>query len=76
MNKNFFDSYGCAPPQKLSRFNIKRKGHCLNSEYKKQGLTNKKDSYCAIYCLCIIYLTKVIGIDLKSAVLNQMIQYC
>ena len=30
---------------------MKRDGHCLYSEYKIQGLTSKKDSYCAKYCL-------------------------
>ena len=49
---------------------IKRKGYCFYSEYKIQGLTNKRDSYCASYYLNIIFLTKVIGIDFKSAVLN------
>ena len=27
--ENFFDNFGCAPPQKLSKFIIKRKGYCL-----------------------------------------------
>ena len=40
-NEKYFDSYGCAPPQKLSKFNVKRNGHCLYSEYKIQGLTIK-----------------------------------
>ena len=44
------------------------------SEYKTQGLTNKKESYCASLCIYIIYLTKVIGIDVKSAVLNLYYQ--
>ena len=50
----YFDSYGCAPPKKLSEFIIKRNGYCLFSEYKIQGLTSKRDSYCASYCLYII----------------------
>ena len=74
INENYFDSYGCVPPKKLSRFIIKRYGHCLYSEYKIQGLTNKRDSYCASYCLYILYLTKVIGIDFKSGVLNLYYQ--
>ena len=74
INENFFDSYGCAPPQKLSQFIIKRTGFCLYSEYKIQGLTNKRDSYCASYCLHILYLSKVLGIDFKSAVLNLYYQ--
>ena len=31
--ENYFDSYGCAPPKKLSKFIIKRNGYCLYSEY-------------------------------------------
>ena len=70
INENYFDSYGCVPPKKLSKFIIKRKGYCLYSEYQIQ----KNDSYCASYCLYIIYLTKVLGIDFKSAVLNLYYQ--
>ena len=65
---NYFDSYGITPPKKLSKFIIKRNGYCLYSEYKIQGLTSKQDSYCASYCLYIIYLTKVLGINFKIAV--------
>ena len=32
INEILFDSYGCAPPQKLPKFFIKRNGHCLYSE--------------------------------------------
>ena len=66
INENYFDSYGCSPPKKFSKFIIKRNRYCLYSEYQIQ----KNDSFCASYCLYIIYLTKVIGIDFKSAVLN------
>ena len=66
INENYFDSYGCAPPQKLSKFIMKQNRHCLHSEYKIQGL----DFCCASYCLYIIYLTKFLGIDFKSAVFN------
>ena len=69
-NENYFDSYGCAPPKKLSKFIIKRNGYCLYSEYQIQ----KNDSFCASYCLYIIYLTKIVGIDFKSAVLNLYYQ--
>ena len=78
INENYFDSYACSPPKKLSKFIIKRNGYCLYSEYKIQGLTNKQDSFCASFCLYIIYLTNVLKIDFKSAVLNlyyQMIKY-
>ena len=79
INENYFDSYGCSPPKKLSKFIIKQNGYCLFSEYKIQGLTNKRDSYCSSYRLYTIYLTKVPGIVFKSAVLNlyyQMIKFC
>ena len=70
MNENYFDSYGVVCPKKLSKFIIKRNGFCLYSEYQIQ----KNDSYCASYCLYIIYLTKVLGIDFKSAVLTLYYQ--
>ena len=66
MNENYFDSYGCVPPKKLSKFIIKRNGYCTYSEYQIQ----KKDSLCASYCLYIIYSTEIVGIDFKPAVLN------
>ena len=65
INENYFDSYGCAPPKKLSKFIIKQNGFCLYSENQIQ----KKYSFCASFCLYILYLTKVLGIDFKSAVL-------
>ena len=65
-NRNYFDSYGCSPPQKLSEFLIKQNGYCLYSEYNIQEL----HYYCAAYCLFIIYLTKVLAIDFISAILN------
>ena len=67
---NYFDSYGITPPKKLSKFIIKRNGYCLYSEYQIQ----KNDSFCASYCLYIIYLTKVLGFDFKIAVLNLYYQ--
>ena len=70
INENYFDSYGCVCPKKLSKVIIKRNGYCLYSEYQIQ----KNDSYCASYCLYIIYLIKVLGIDFKSAVLNLYYQ--
>ena len=74
INENYFDSYGCVPPKKLSKFIIKRNSHCLYSEYKLQRLTSKRDSYCASYCLHILCLTKVLRIDFKSAVLSLYYQ--
>ena len=69
-NENYFDSYGCPLPKKLSKVIIKRYGHCLYSEYQIQ----KTDGFCASYCLYKIYLVKVLGIDFKSAVLNLYYQ--
>ena len=66
IHEYYFDSYWITPPRKLSKFIIKRNGYCLYSEYQIQ----KNDSFCASYCLYIIYLTKVLGVDFKSAVLN------
>ena len=40
--KNYFGTYGCAPPKKFSNFILKRNGYCLYSNYKVQGLTSKK----------------------------------
>ena len=74
MNEKYFDSHGCSPPQKLSKFIMKRNGHCLHYEYKIKGLTNKRDSYCASYCLFILHLKKFEGLDFKSAVLHLYYQ--
>ena len=63
-NKNYFDSYGCPPPINIMSF-INR--GCY-SEYKIQ----KDDSYCAAYCLYVLYLTNIIGF--KNAVLNLYYQ--
>ena len=59
INENYFASYGCVCPKKLSKFIIKRNGYCLYLEHQIQ----KNDNFCASYCLYIIYLTKVLGID-------------
>ena len=70
IHEKYFDSYGITPPRKLSKFIIKRNGYCLYSENQIQ----KEDSFCGSYCLCIIYLIKVLGFDFKSAVLNLYYQ--
>ena len=70
INENYFDSYGCVSPKKLSKFIIKRNGYCLYSKYQIQ----KNDSLCASYCLYIIYLTKIDGIDFIFAVLDLYYQ--
>ena len=36
IHESYFDSYGCAPTQNLSKFIMKRKRHCLYSEYQIQ----------------------------------------
>ena len=70
IKENYFDRHGCAPPKKLSKKILKRNGCCLYSKYQIQ----KSDSYCSSYCLYTIYLTKVIGIDFKSAILKLYYQ--
>ena len=70
INENYFDSYDCAPPNKPSSVIIKRNGYCLYSDYKLQNL----DSFCAAYCLYIIFLTKGVVKHFKSAVLNPYYQ--
>ena len=70
INENYFDSYGCVYPKKLSKSNIKRNGYCLYLEYQIQ----KNDSNCASFCLYLFYLTKVLGTDFKSAVSNLYYQ--
>ena len=47
-NQNYFDSYGCASPKKLSKFIIKINGHCLYSEYQ----IKKNDSFLQV----IVYI--------------------
>ena len=39
-----------------------------------QSLTTKRHSCCARYCLYMVYLTKVVGRDFKSAVLSLYYQ--
>ena len=70
LNEKFFDSKGCVCPKKLSKINIKRNGYCLYSENQFQ----KNDSFCASYCLYINYLTNVIGMDFRHAVLDLYYQ--
>ena len=43
INEVYFDSYGCGPSYRLSKYKIKPNGHCLFSENNLQGLTIKQD---------------------------------
>ena len=70
LNENYFDSYGCVPPKKLSKFFHKTKWVMFIFRISD----SKNDSFCASYCLYIIYVTKVLGIAFKSAVLNLYYQ--
>ena len=63
-NQNYFDSYGCPPPTNI--LNHIKNG--IYSEYQIQ--TN--DSYCAAYCLYVLYLTNIIVF--KNAVLKLYYQ--
>ena len=38
INENYFDSYGCVCPKKLSKFIITRNGYCLYSEWQIQKM--------------------------------------
>ena len=58
MNESYIDSYGCSLPHNLSKIIIKRIGHCLYSEYKIQGLTSERDSYCASFRFYTFYIAK------------------
>ena len=60
----YFDSYVCPPPTNI--LNHIKKG--IYPEYQIQ----KNDSYCAPYCLYVLYLTNIIGF--KNAVLNLYYQ--
>ena len=64
INAFYFDSYGCPPPLNI----MKQIKNGFYSEYQIQ----KKDSYCAAYCLYVFYLTQIIGF--KNAVLNLYYQ--
>ena len=64
VNEFYFDSHGGPPPTNI--LNHIKKG--IYSEYHIQ----KKDSYCAAYCLYVLYLTQIIGF--KNAVLNLYYQ--
>ena len=48
INENYFDSYGCVCPKKLSKFIIKRNGYCFYSEYQIQKMI--------IIALVIVYI--------------------
>ena len=64
INEYYFDSYGCPPP--INILNYLWIGQY--SEYQIQ----KNDSYCAAYCLYVLYLTQSIGF--KNAVPNLYYQ--
>ena len=38
INEKFFNSCGCSPPKKLSKFIIKRNGYFLYSEYQNKKM--------------------------------------
>ena len=66
----FFDSYGFLPAKKFPKYLKIKHQNCIHPEYQIQ----KEDIYCASYCLYIHYLTKVLGIDFKTSVLNLYYQ--
>ena len=64
VDEYYFDSYGRPPPLNIMSF-IKNGFH---SEYQIQS----NDSYCAAYCLYVLYLTNIFGF--KNAVLKLYYQ--
>ena len=60
INEYYFDSYGCPPPISVNILNYLNIGQY--SEYQIQ----KNDSYCAVYCLYVLYLTQIIGLTKRS----------
>ena len=65
INKYYFDSYGCAPPENIKNYIKSKYKSCIYSEYQIQ----KYDSLCASYCLYIIYCVEILLLDFKKAVL-------
>ena len=59
-------SDGCPPPTNIPSHNNTRSafGKGIYSEYQIQ----KNDSYCAAYCLYVLYLSNIVGF--KNVVLN------
>ena len=70
IHESFFGSYGITPTNKQCKHNTKRNGNCLYCEYKVQGLTSKRESYCAGFSLYINYLRKILGIDFYNGCFN------
>ena len=64
INEYYFDSYGCPPSLNIT----KQINNGIYSEYQIQ----KDDSFCAAYCLYVLYLTQIIGF--KNAVFNLYYQ--
>ena len=55
-----FDSYRCPPPLNIMSF--------IDNGFYSEYQIQTDDSYCAAYCLYVLYLTNIIGF--KNAVLN------
>ena len=49
INEKYFDSYGCSPPKKLSKFIIKRSGYCFYSENQIQTMIVFVQVFVCIY---------------------------
>ena len=64
VNEFYFDSYGCPPPPNIMRFN--------NNGFYSEYQIHKNDSYCAAYCLYVLYLIQNLGF--KNAVLSLYYQ--
>ena len=63
-NQYYFDSYGCPPPVNIMSF--------INNGFYSEYHIQTDDSYCAAYCLYVLYRTQFIGF--KNAVSNLKYQ--
>ena len=78
INRFYFDSYGIIPPLSIQKYIKSKYKTLIYSEYKIQGTKSKwikseqDDSYCAAYCLYIIYLCQ--NMSFQEAVLKLYYQ--
>ena len=55
VNEFHFDSYGCPPPLNIMSF--------INNGFYSEYQIQKNKSFCAAYCLYVLYLTQVLGFE-------------
>ena len=62
VHEDYFHRYSCSPPQKLTKFIVKRNGHRLYSEYKIQVLKVKK----IFIVLVLVYISTLLDKILRN----------